>query len=84
MFFMVCFHCQWVWKGRTDASERVYILGRGPWHHESVGFGVSQAAGWIVQISEEQLGAAATDEVAVHVHGVFPLPMGMEREERCE
>ena len=60
-------------------SERVYRLGRGPWHHESVGFGVSQAAG-----SSRFLGAAATDEVAVRVHGVFPLPMGMEREDRCE
>ena len=25
-------------------SERVYRLGRGPWHHKRVGFGVSQAA----------------------------------------
>ena len=29
-------------------------------------------------------GAAAGDEVTEHVHGVFPLPMGMEREDRCE
>ena len=42
--FMVFFHCLWVWKGRTDVSERVYRLGRGPWHHKRVGFGVSQAA----------------------------------------
>ena len=28
--FTVCFHCLWVWKGRTDVSERVYSLGRGP------------------------------------------------------
>ena len=21
--FMECFHCLWVWKGRTDVSERV-------------------------------------------------------------
>ena len=26
-------------------SERVYGLGRGPWQHKRVGFGVSQAAG---------------------------------------
>ena len=24
---MVFFHCLWVWKGRTDVSERVYRLG---------------------------------------------------------
>jgi len=29
-------------------------------------------------------GAAREDEVALRVHGVFPLPMGMEREDRCE
>ena len=38
----------------------------------------------IAQISDERWGAAAGDEVAVRVHGVFPLPMGMEREDRCE
>ena len=73
-------------------SERFYRLGRGPWHHKSIGFGVSQAhwiwsepGCWIVQISNERRGAAATDEVDVRVlHGVFPLPMGMEREDRCE
>ena len=27
---------------------------------------------------------AMEDEVAVRVHGVFPMPMGMEREDRCE
>ena len=31
----------------------------------------------------KQWGDAAEDEVAVDVHGVFPLPMGMEREDRC-
>ena len=35
-------------------------------------------------MSAEQRGAAMGDEVAVHVDGVFPLPMGMEREDRCE
>ena len=39
---------------------------------------------WIAQISTEQWGAAMGDEVATGVHGVFPLPMGMEREDRCE
>ena len=34
--FMVFVHCLWVWKGRTDVSEPVYRLGRGPWHHKRV------------------------------------------------
>ena len=38
----------------------------------------------IAQISYKRWGAAAGDEVAVGVHGVFPLPLGMEREDRCE
>ena len=44
--FMVFSNCLWVEKGRTDVSERVYRLGRGPtWHHKRVRFGVvSQAA----------------------------------------
>ena len=33
------------------------------------------------QISDEQRDAAPGDEVAAHVHGVCPLPMGMERDE---
>ena len=37
----------------------------------------------IAQISGERLwGAASGDEVAARVFGVFPLPMGMEREVR--
>ena len=39
---------------------------------------------WIGQISAEQWGAAPEDEVAVGVHGVCPLPMGIEREDRCK
>jgi len=54
---MVLFHCQWVYKGRTDVSELVYRLGWGPWHHKRVGFGVSQASqsprfqpnGWVLR-----------------------------------
>ena len=38
----------------------------------------------IAEISEERWGAVMGDEVAIGVHGVFPLPMGMEREVRCE
>ena len=44
LVLMVFFHCLWVWKGRTDVSEQVYILGRGPRHHKPIRFGVSQAA----------------------------------------
>ncbi|EJK73299.1 hypothetical protein THAOC_05084 [Thalassiosira oceanica] len=36
------------------------------------------------QISAEQWGAVKADEVAICVHGVCPLPMGMEREDRCK
>ena len=38
----------------------------------------------MAQISDRQRGAAMEVEVAIRVHGVFPLPMGMEREDRCE
>ena len=66
-------------------SERVYRLGRGPWHHKCVGFGASYIAGCeIAQILAERWGAVTADEVAVGVHGVLPLPMGIEREDFCE
>ena len=38
----------------------------------------------IAQISAKRWGAARGDEVAVGVQGVSPLPMGIEREDRCE
>ena len=39
-------------------SERVYILGRGPWLHKYVGFGVSQAAASSPRdVSHERRGA---------------------------
>ena len=38
----------------------------------------------IVQISAERWGAAPGDEAAARVHGACPLPMGIEREDRCE
>ena len=38
----------------------------------------------IAQISAERWGAAIGDEVAARVDGGFPLPMGIEREDRCE
>ena len=40
--------------------------------------------GEIAQISAERLGAAMGDDAAVCVHGGFPLPMGMERDGKCE
>ena len=64
-------------------SERVYSLGRGPWEHKRVGFGVSQAAE-SPRFQPNDGGAAAGDEVTEHVHGVFPLPMGIKSEDRCE
>ena len=36
------------------------------------------------QISAERWGTAMEVEVAIVVHGVFPLPLGIEREDRCE
>ena len=65
-------------------SERVYRLGKGPWQHNRVEFGVSQPGCKIARISDKRRGAAPGDEVAIHVHGVLPLPMGIEREDRCE
>ena len=65
-------------------SERVYRLRKGPWQHNRVEFGVSQAAREIAQISDEGRDAAPGDEVAARVHGVSPLPLGMKREDRCE
>ena len=32
---------------------------------------------WVTQISDERWSAAGGDEVALCVHGVFPLPMGL-------
>ena len=44
----------------------------------------SEPGGKIAWISAKRRGSAAT-EVDEHgrVHGGFPLPMGMEREDRC-
>ena len=38
LVFMVFLHCLWVYNRRTDVSEQVYRLGRGPRHHYRVGF----------------------------------------------
>ena len=45
---------------------------------------LSEPGCWIAQISAEQWGAAMEDEVATHVHGVCPVPMGIGREDRRE
>ena len=66
-------------------SERVYRLGRCPWPKKGVGVGSwSEPGSWIAKFSAEQWGAATVDEVANGDHGVCALPMGMEREDRCE
>ena len=44
----------------------------------------SEPGGQIAQISARRWGAATQDEAAARVHVVFPLPMGMERDDRCE
>ena len=79
--FTVRFHCLWVLKGRTDVSERVYSLGRGPWEHKRVGFEVSQAArSPRFQTDDGVLrprgGALRLEilKVANCVHCAFPLP----------
>ena len=43
-----------------------------------------QAGSKIGQISDGQRGAAIGYEVASGVHGLYPLALGMEREDRCE
>ncbi|EJK53715.1 hypothetical protein THAOC_26785, partial [Thalassiosira oceanica] len=57
----------WTWKG-SMVPELFGIL--------------SEPGCWIAQISAEQWGTAMEDEVAIHVHGFFPLPMGIAREDR--
>ena len=38
----------------------------------------------IVKISSGRWSAVTGDKVAFRAHGVLPLPMGIEREDRCE
>ena len=64
-------------------SERVYRLGRGPWHHKRVGLGVSLAARF-AKISAKRRGAATGDGMAIGVRGISPPPLGMERKDRRE
>ena len=47
LVFMVIDRCLWVWKSKSEGSEGVFGLRRGPWLHKSVGFGVSRAAEWL-------------------------------------
>ena len=65
-------------------SEQVYRLGRGPRHHKPVRFRVSQAARTLRFQLAEPWRTNMEVGVAFGAHGVFPLPMGMEREDRCE
>ena len=43
----------------------------------------SEPAGDFARISAERRGAATEVDEHGRVHGGFPLPMGMEREDRC-
>ena len=45
---------------------------------------LSEPGYWGAYISAEQWGAMKRDEVAKPVHGVGPVPMGIEREDRCD
>ena len=68
----------------TGLSERIYGLGRGPWHDKCVGFGVCLAAKSHRFQANDGVLRLIGDEVAARVQGGFPLPMGIEREDRWE
>ena len=55
-----------------------------PWQHKCVSLIWSEPDCQISQIPFKRWGAAVEVEVAARVDGVCPLPMGMEREDRCE
>ena len=67
--FTVCFHCLWVWKGRTDVSERVYSLGRGPLEHKRVGAFIRKNARGLL-VRPRPLGEVVADpfEVGLEPH----------------
>ena len=44
----------------------------------------SEPGGKIARISAKRRGAVRKVDKALRVHSCFPLPMGMEREDRCE
>ena len=68
----------------SDRPKGEVILVRSQFPHTSGK--LARVALWILEqaISDERWGAAMGDEVAIRVHGVFPPPMGIEREDRCE
>ena len=85
LVFMALFQCLWVWKGTTGGSERDCRLGRGPYCVKCCWrFGVSRSGCWNAKISDEQSVTAGEVEASVGVHGAIPMPMGMERNIRCE
>ena len=54
--FTVIVRRLWVWKSKSEGSQGVFGLRRGPWLHKSVGFGVSRAAETLrFQLNEELL-----------------------------
>ena len=66
-------------------SDRVYRLGRGPWPLNFFGFAfaVSQAAR--SPRFQPNNGVLRQGHEVAHMFMMFsPLPMGMEREDRCE
>ena len=65
----------WVWKGRTDVGSRS-AASEGVCGTINMWDIWSEPGGQIAQISAERRGAAAGDEKAVCVRGVFPPPMG--------
>ena len=69
--FLVVFHYLWVWIGRTDVSERVCGLGRGPWQHKCVNALDLECDSRIAPISAERCDAVFGDEVAALVHDGF-------------
>ena len=78
-------------KHTCECEEWVYRLERGPSHQIGVEFGVSKAArsprfqpNNNAANFSQQLKAVAEDETAVCVHGLFPLSVGMEREDTLD
>ena len=70
--------------GRGDRHKRsglhAWKGSKAPETHQIWG----QSGCWNAKISAEQWGAAMEVEVAIHVHGVSPLPMGIPSKDRCE
>ena len=66
-------------------SELVYRLGSSPWPNKRVGFGVSPSQAARSPRFQPHDGVL-WQKIRWHIASkvFFPLPMGMERENRCE